>query len=205
MSKAIEIFNVWAKKNKDEGMEKNHASSVERMLNLIPSDILSTNFSFIDIGCGNGWVVKRIRENQNCVKSVGIDGAEKMIKKAIAKDSKSQYLRLDIEKMNYNDEFDIVFSMEVFYYFKNPLKVLSYIYKNILKPGGCMLMGVDHYLENKSSLSWGKDLNLELKTYSIEQWEANFNEVGFSNIKTFQFEAKENWAGTLVIYCEKSD
>jgi len=205
MTKAIETFNVWAKKNKDEGMEKNHAFSVEHMLGLIPSDILSTNFSFIDIGCGNGWVVQKIRANQNCVKSVGIDGAEKMIKKAIAKDSKSQYLRLDIEKMHYNDEFDIVFSMEVFYYFKNPLKVLSYIYKNILKSGGCMLMGVDHYLENKSSLSWSKDLNLELKTYSIEQWKANFNEVGFSNIKTFQFGAKENWEGTLVIYCEKSD
>ena len=203
MSRAIETFNVWAKNNKDEGMERNHAFSVKKMLDLIPSDILSTKFSFIDIGCGNGWVAKQIRANPNCVKSVGIDGAEKMIKKAIAKDSKSQYLRLDIEQMSYKDEFDIVFSMEVFYYFKDPLKVLSYIYKNILKSGGCMLIGVDHYLENKSSLSWSKDLNLELKTYSIEQWKSNFNEVGFSNIKTFQFGAKENWEGTLVIYCEK--
>ncbi len=203
MSKAINTFNSWAQKDKDKGMEKNHSFSVNKMLELIPSKLLSSKFSFIDIGCGNGWVVKKMNTNENCIKSVGIDGAEQMIKKAIKKDLRSKYFQFDIEKMNYKDEFDIVFSMEVFYYFKDPQYVLNYIYKNILKSGGCMILGVDHYLENKSSLSWSKDLDLSLKTYSIENWQANFIKAGFQNIKTYQFGAEENWAGTLVIYCEK--
>ena len=205
MTKAIETFNVWAEKNKDLGMEKNHTFSVNKMLELIPSHILSKNFSFIDIGCGNGWVVQNIRNKKNCIKSVGIDGAEKMIQKAMEKDPNSEYFQFDIEKMDYKGEFNIVFSMEVFYYFSDPLKVLNYIYKNILKSGGCMIMGVDHYLENTSSLSWGKDLDLELKTLSIDEWEATFKQVGFKNIKLNQFGAKENWSGTLVIYSEKKD
>jgi len=203
MSKAINTFNSWAQKDKDKGMEKNHSFAVNKMLELIPPKLLSSKFSFIDIGCGNGWVVQKMNANEHCIKSVGIDGAEQMIKKAIIKDPRSEYFQFDIEKMNYKDKFDIVFSMEVFYYFKDPQYVLNYIYKNILKSGGCMILGVDHYLENKSSLSWSKDLDLSLKTYSIETWQANFKKAGFQNIKTYQFGAKENWEGTLVIYCEK--
>lgn len=205
MNTAIKTFNLWAQKNRDEGMEKNHLFSVNKMIELIPSEKLSSDFSFIDIGCGNGWVVQKMNTHENCIKSVGIDGAEKMIQKAISKDSNSEYFQFDIEKMDYKYKFDIVFSMEVFYYFKDPLYVLNYVYKHILKSGGCMILGIDHYLENKSSLSWSKDLDLNLKTYSIEQWKSNFNKAGFKNIKNFQFGFKENWSGTLVIYCEKLD
>ena len=205
MKTAIDTFNNWAHKNKDEGMEKNHSYSVNKMLELIPPKVLSNNFSFIDIGCGNGWVVKKIRDYINCTKSVGIDGAEKMIQKAIKSDKQSNYYQLDIETMDYKDQFDIVFSMEVFYYFKDPVYVLNYIYKNILKKGGCMLLGIDHYLENKDSLSWGKDLELGLQTLSIEMWKSNLINTGFKNIQLYQFGAKENWSGTLVFYCEKMD
>ncbi len=203
MKEAIKVFNSWANQNKDEGMEKNHAFSVNKMLDLIPSKKLLSDFSFIDIGCGNGWVVKKMGAAKNCIKSVGIDGAEKMIQKAMAKDKNSKYFQFNIENMRYKEQFDIIFSMEVFYYFKNPMNVLNYIYKYILKPGGSMIIGIDHYLENPSSLSWSKDLNLDLQTYSINQWRSMFARADFRNIKTYQFGAKENWSGTLVIYAEK--
>ena len=73
------------------------------MLELIPSNKLSSDFSFIDIGCGNGWVVQKMNSNMNCIKSVGIDGAENMIKKA---DPNSEYSQYDIEKMDYKHPFD---------------------------------------------------------------------------------------------------
>tara|TARA_B100000900_G_scaffold332865_1_gene293806 strand:+ start:367 stop:978 length:612 start_codon:yes stop_codon:yes gene_type:complete len=203
MSKAIKTFNEWANLGKDLGMEKNHLPSVSKMLDLIPNHILSKNFSFIDIGCGNGWVVRKVRSKEKCIQSVGIDGAEKMIKKAISLDKNSEYYNLDIEKMNYKKTFDVVFSMEVFYYFKNPLKVLKYINNYIIKSGGCMLIGIDHYFENSPSLTWSDDLNLNLQTYKIEEWETLFKDSGFKNVKSFQFGKKDSWEGTLVIYCEK--
>jgi len=203
MSKAIKTFNEWANLGKDLGMEKNHLPSVNKMLDLIPNHILSKNFSFIDIGCGNGWVVRKVRSKEKCIKSVGIDGAEKMIKKAISLDKNSEYYNLDIEKMSYKKTFDVVFSMEVFYYFKNPLKVLKYINNYIIKSDGCMLVGIDHYFENSPSLSWSDDLNLNLQTYKIEEWKTLFKDSGFKNVKSFQFGKKDSWEGTLVIYCEK--
>ena len=59
---ATEVFSEWAEKGKDIGMEKGHASAVEDMINFAIQDRinLERNFSFLDLGCGNGWVVRRV-------------------------------------------------------------------------------------------------------------------------------------------------
>ena len=203
MKTAIDTFNNWAHKNKDEGMEKNHSYSVNKMLELIPPKILSNEFSFIDIGCGNGWVVKKIRDYINCAKSVGIDGAEKMIKKAIKSDKQSNYYQLDIETMDYKDQFDIVFSMEVFYYLKSPQNTLNHIFHHLLNKNGCFVMGIDHYQENTPSLKWPIELEVGMRTHSILEWKKMFQNAGFANIKVSQVGQKNDWLGTLVIYGEK--
>ena len=186
--KAINLFNHWVDLGKDEGMEVNHTPSVNHMLHLIPSNILDSQFSFLDIGCGNGWVVKKMSSFKNCIRSVGVDGAEKMIKKAILKDEKSEYLVLDINEIkHYHEDFDIIFSMEVFYYLKNPKKTIQYVFNNLLNKDGFFIMGIDHYLENKQSLIWPQDLRVHMHTYSISQWEGIMKAVGFTNVSSVQF------------------
>ena len=200
MNNPIKTFNSWAKENKDIGMEKNHAQSVQYMLKQIPSSILINKFSFLDIGCGNGWVVRKVNNLENCIKSTGIDGAENMIKKARDLSPDSEYLKLDIDNLNFIEKFDVVFSMEVFYYLGDPSKTIRYIYNNMLKENGFFIMGIDHYLENKPSLSWPKDLNLNLKTLSINDWVSVVQLAGFSKVNYKQVGSKENWAGTLIIF-----
>ena len=73
----------------------------------------------------------------------------------------------------------------------------------MLKENGFFIMGIDHYLENKPSLSWPKDLDLNLQTLSIDDWVKMVQLAGFSKVKHKQFGAKENWAGTLIIYGSK--
>lgn len=198
--KAVQLFNTWADLGKDGGMEINHGPSVLHMLDLIPKNILESKFNFLDIGCGNGWVVKKVSSFPNCFRAVGIDGAEKMIKKAILKDSKSEYLCLDLNSIkNYNETFDVVLSMEVFYYLTNPQKTINYIFNNLLKKGGFFIMGIDHYSENKKSLSWSHDLNVKMHTYSISEWGGMMKNSGFSNISTFQFGKEKGWEGTLIL------
>ena len=198
----IKTFNSWAEKNKDAGMEKNHSSSVNFMLQKIPSSILSTKFSFLDLGCGNGWVVRKMNKNKNCIKSVGIDGAENMIKKATNLNPELEYIKLDLDQLNYNEKFNIVFSMEVFYYLKDPLNTLKYIYTNMINYNGFFIMGIDHYLDNKPSLKWPKDLDLDLHTMSIEEWVDLVKSAGFDDVKFEQVNTNESWAGTLVIYAQ---
>tara|TARA_B100001250_G_scaffold388273_1_gene386400 strand:- start:759 stop:1370 length:612 start_codon:yes stop_codon:yes gene_type:complete len=200
MNNPIKTFNSWAKENKDIGMEKNHDQSVQYMLKQIPSSILVNKFSFLDIGCGNGWVVRKVNNSENCIKSVGIDGAENMIKKARDLSPELEYLKLDIDNLNFIEKFDVVFSMEVFYYLGYPGKTMKYIYNNMLKENGFFIMGIDHYLENKPSLSWPKDLDLDLQTLSINDWVSIVQLAGFSKVNYKQVGAKENWAGTLIVY-----
>ena len=44
-------------------MEHEHAKSVQKFLNSISFD---KPFSFLDVGCGNGWVVRKIAEMKLC-------------------------------------------------------------------------------------------------------------------------------------------
>ena len=78
---ATEVFSEWALRNRDEGMESGHANSVNEMLNIAIS-MLEEPFSAIDVGCGNGWVCRKLQSNDNCSKIVGIDGSIEMINKA---------------------------------------------------------------------------------------------------------------------------
>jgi len=202
--KAVELFNNWVDLGKDDGMERNHTPSVKYMLNLIPDQIIKTKFSFLDIGCGNGWVVKRISNTSLCNLAVGIDGAEKMISKAKLNDTHSKYYQLNIDDLSsYNEHFDIVFSMEVFYYLKNPQNTLNHILHHLLNKNGCFIMGIDHYQENTPSLKWPIELEVDMWTYSILEWQKMFQNAGFSNIKVSQVGQKNDWLGTLVIYGEK--
>ena len=80
MKSPIETFTNWVKTGKDEGMEKNHKEPVKKIIELI---LLSKkNFSIIDAGCGNGWAVRLISSNKNCLVASGVDGSKIMIKKA---------------------------------------------------------------------------------------------------------------------------
>ncbi len=211
MINAIKLFNQWVDSGKDNGMILNHAPSVEFMLKLIPDKILENDFSFMDLGCGNGWVVKQVSEYEKCIYALGLDGAEKMIKKARSIDTQSQYLEIDINNLdllqsNNNSlirNFDIIFSMEVLYYLESPKKTLQHIYSQILKKGGCCIIGIDHYLENTASLSWKKDLNVYMVTHSIQEWKDLFIQAGFQQVKTYQCGQNKGWEGTLVFYAEK--
>ena len=71
----IEIFSQWALTGKDKGMEKNHALPVKEMLEFSIEKL--NNFSFVDAGCGNGWVVRNVSKFKNCIEAIGIDGSKK--------------------------------------------------------------------------------------------------------------------------------
>jgi len=196
---AIELFNNWATNGKDKGMELNHADSVDYMLGKIPNSITRNLFSFLDIGCGNGWVVKRMSKNKNCNLSIGIDGSENMINKAVLSDKMSSYYQLDINNLNFATKVDVVFSMEVIYYLDKPATTLTYIINNVLKSKGFFIIGLDHYKENKCSLSWPVDLGVFMHTLSINEWVNILERAGLSNVKYYQFGSNEQWAGTLVL------
>lgn len=140
-------FDIWAQNGKAEKMEIEHGKNVLKFLNMISWD---KPFTFLDVGCGNGWVVRHMIKEKNCKKAIGIDKSKKMIaqskKKTISK--KEKYIHTDIESMNYKGKFDFIFSMEALYYSDSIEIALEKIYK-LLKPGGQFFCGTDFYTDNK--------------------------------------------------------
>ena len=198
MKSATAIFNDWVIKNKDDGMESTHTPAVMDMIQYSLSS-LHTSFSFIDAGCGNGWVVRYMNNQSKCDTAIGVDGSIEMINKAKRLDSEGQYILSDLLDYKPKDKVDLVLSMEVLYYFSNPSKLLNYIRCHWLKSNGRLIIGVDYYKENKGCLNWAVSVGTPMKMLSRKEWVDMFISSGFSNIKHWLSCPKDDFIGTLVI------
>ncbi len=196
MRSPIEVFSNWVDNGKDEGMEKNHFKPVMKMIDLFDTN---SEFTCIDAGCGNGWLVNYLSKMNNCKKSIGVDGSSKMIIKA-KKHSNNEFYCSDLLKWKPKNKVDVVFSMEVFYYFKRPRILIQHIFDNWIKKDGKLIMGIDHYYENEECHEWKKQINVDtMELIKINEWKNFFKKSGFKNVKEYQFYPKKNWKGTLVV------
>ncbi len=200
---ATDVFSEWAEAGRDQGMERGHGPSVEVMLERVLAQ-RQEPFTAIDIGCGNGWVVRKLLTHPLCTNASGVDGASAMIEKAKSIHPDGTYIEAMLPEWKPEMAVDILHSMECLYYLHDPLGFLKTLHADWLKDGGSIVIGVDHYLENPSSHDWPESLNVHMTTLSIAQWRDGMAEAGFTNIATSQTGAKEGWAGTLILTASKS-
>ena len=146
MDKTSKVFDSWAKTGRAEEMEGGHGVTVGKFLDSVSFD---KPFSFLDIGCGNGWVVRKIAQLPKCKKAVGIDKSKNMIKRSISKkrSKKENYVCTNVESWNYTGKFDVVFSMESLYYSVPMEPALAKVFK-MLKTDGFFYCGTDFYSDN---------------------------------------------------------
>jgi 2-polyprenyl-3-methyl-5-hydroxy-6-metoxy-1,4-benzoquinol methylase len=205
MQKPIEIFGKWAEEGKDVGMEKGHATSVKDMLDFALQERtnIGKNFSFLDLGCGNGWVAREISKNSLCDKAVGIDGAEQMITNAKKIGGQVNYILADINSYISPMKFDLIHSMEVLYYLDNPASKVKSLCDHWLEEQGRLIIGIDHYYENLDSHSWEEKVGTPMLMLKEEEWLAIFHESGLSDIKSWRSNQSKDWSGTLVLTGKK--
>ena len=195
-------FDKWAQNGRAELMEIEHGKNVSKFLQTISFD---KPFTFLDVGCGNGWVVRKIAKEKNCKKSIGIDKSKKMILEAIKKTSmkKEEFIHTDIESLKYRGKFDFIFSMESLYYADSIEIALEKIF-NILKPGGQFFCGTDFYTDNKATARWASIMKIQMHLHSKKEWKGFFQNTGFT-VKTKHIKDLKNtkkWKrefGTLFI------
>ena len=198
MDTPINVFSDWAQNGKDEGMERHHNESVMNMIDFACSGL--SEYSFIDAGCGNGWVVRHISKDAKCNNAIGVDGSSNMINKAKRLDDKNKYFCEDLLKWIPKSKVDIVLSMEVFYYFENPGLLIEHINNKWIKSGGRLIMGVDYYQENISSHSWQKDCGISImKLHSEKEWKVFFENAGLKDVKSWRYGQDKEWGGTLIV------
>ena len=118
-----------------------HSKYCKNILKEIP---LTVDGKVIEIGCGSGWLSRKISKVVTKGEEVGIDISEKSIdktKQVTEKDKSSDYKNLvfrvaDVENTPYSDNyFNCAISLYSFSFWSNPMKCLKEI-KRILKPNG---------------------------------------------------------------------
>jgi len=208
MDPVRKIFDKWAKNGRSDLMEKEHGKNVIKILKTISVD---KPFLFLDFGCGNGWVVRRISKDPYCKKAVGIDKSKNMILEANKKKktNKEKYITKNIEDFKFKNKFDIIFSMESLYYVDSIELALKKIYK-LLKPGGRFFCGTDFYSDNVATAKWAKMMKVQMHLHSKQEWKDFFKEVGFEtktkHVKDLK--NKKKWKqefGTLFIIGKKPE
>ena len=199
---ATELFSEWATRNKDEGMERGHAASVKAMLDLALPRV-TTPYSAVDVGCGNGWVCRVLESNDSCQRAVGVDGSEAMIEKAKTLGDGEFHLAL-LPDWKPSTTFDFLHSMEFLYYLHDPAAMLKTIHDEWLNDAGVMVAGVDHYLENEDSHGWPEALNVHMTMLSEDQWEDAMVAAGFTDVEMHRVAAKDGFVGTLVMIGTKA-
>lgn len=202
MDRVQKTFDKWAQNGRAELMEMEHGKNVSKFLDSISFE---EPFSFLDIGCGNGWVVRNMSEMENCKKAIGIDKSKKMIIQAKKKTSskKQGFVHTDIESWKYNGKFDYIFSMESLYYADSIDVALRKIFK-LLRPGGKFFCGTDFYSDNKATARWAGIMKIQMHLHSKKEWKKFFKDAGFE-VKTRHvkdLKNKKKWKkewGTLFI------
>ena len=187
-------------------MEKGHAVSVGDMLNFALKERVDEGkkFSFLDVGCGNGWVVRKVLQNTLCNRSVGIDGAKQMIINAESNGDNGHYVLANLNSYESEETFDLIHSMEVMYYLENPAEIIKKISESWLKLGGRLIVGIDHYYENKASHSWQEKVGTRMHMLKESEWIKIFKASGLSQVESWRSNKGKDWAGTLVISGIKS-
>lgn len=113
----------------------------------------------LDAGCGTGnFSIKLARFG---CRVTGIDVSDDMIEIAISKAKEEQldisFIKMDIYKLDFPDEFfEGVFSMAAFEFIHQPQKAYDEMYR-VLKPGGQMLIGTINPQSNWGELYLSKE------------------------------------------------
>ena len=181
-------------------MENGHANSVSQMINIFEKRFDVKNVkSMLDLGCGNGWMLRKLASKYSLNVGLGIDGSVEMINKAKKYQTNLDYLCADITKWKASRSYDLIMSMEFIYYLNDPETVFNNIFNNAAHKESIFIFGIDHYKENQDSLSWPSDLGVYMNTLSINEWIDLYRKIGMKDIEYEQFVTKEDSEGTLII------
>jgi SAM-dependent methyltransferase len=195
-----EVFTEWAADGRDVGMETGHAAAVDEMLAAALSlPWMAAGFTAVDAGCGNGWLVRKLRAAPGCRGATGVDGSAGMIARARALDPDGAYEIGQLMSWQPAQPVDLVVSMEVLYYLDDPVALLRRMAMTWLKPGGYAVIGIDHYQENEESLAWPQFVGTRMATWPESQWLEALEQAGFTRVRHWRAAPRPGWAGTLAM------
>ena len=82
LGKVESLFDDWARRGRDEGMERGHRPRALQALSALP---IEAGQDALDLGCGNGWAARWLRDRSGAAGRVaGVDISATMLERAEA-------------------------------------------------------------------------------------------------------------------------
>jgi SAM-dependent methyltransferase len=177
-----EEFNRWAEAGRGDEMEQHHLPIVEPMLALIE---FKPHDKVLDVGCGTGWLVRRMAPLVSAGLAAGVDVSDAMLRRAevlSAPQLNVVFARGGADAIPWDSGFfTTVLSVESAYYWPDPARGLSEIFR-VLSPGGSAWILINYYRDNPHCHQWGELLKVPAHLFSAEEWAELFRQAGFRDV-----------------------
>jgi len=177
-----EEFNRWAEAGRGDGMEQDHLPITVQML--AKMDLTATD-NVLDVGCGSGWLSRRIAKLLPEGRVVGMDISDEMIRVARRHSVEHDNILFvvgEVAEIPWEPNFfNHAVSVESAYYWPNPATGIKELHR-VLRPGAGAWMLINYYRDNPYCHQWGKLLAVPTQLLSAEEWVGLFRAAGFSQV-----------------------
>lgn len=178
-----EEFNRWAEAGRGEGMEQDHLPIT---LPVLEKMCLAPTDNVLDVGCGAGWLSRRLAKLAPEGRVVGMDISDEMIRHARRSGTDFDNLMFvtgEVTQIPWQPHFFThAISVESSYYWPNPAAGIKNIFR-VLTDGGSAWVLINYYRDNPHCHQWGPLLVVPTQLLSGEEWAEHFRAAGFSNVK----------------------
>ena len=177
-----EEFNRWAEAGRGDGMEQDHLPIA---LPVLEKMRLAANDNVLDLGCGSGWLSRRLGKMVPEGRVVGMDISDEMIRIA-RRNSRDQHNLLfvvgEAAEIPWEPNFFThAISVESAYYWPNPATGAKELFR-VLRPRGTAWVLINYYRDNPHCHQWGPLLAVETHLLFADEWSELFRQAGFLTV-----------------------
>ncbi|QLL10772.1 class I SAM-dependent methyltransferase [Pseudomonas chlororaphis] len=186
MSHELEVealFDEWAIEDGAVDMAREHWARVEPVL----SALEPSTGRYLEIGPGNGYALEYMARSKfasgHCL---AVELSQEMARMCATRVSDLDNVEIDVESfLNWRPpagrHFDLIFSMEVFYYFEDIAAAIEKA-ASLLAPGGELIVMVDYYEESHESQDWAQELGVKLTRWPQARYLDAFKATGLQAV-----------------------
>jgi len=177
-----EEFNRWAEAGRGEGMEQDHLPIT---LPVLEKMRLAATDNVLDVGCGAGWLSRRLAKLVPEGRVVGMDISDEMIRharRASAEHENLLFVTGEVEEIPWEPNFfSHAISVESSYYWPDPAAGVREIFR-VLRPSGSAWILINYYHDNAHCHQWGELLAVKTHLLSAEEWAEHFRAAGLREV-----------------------
>jgi ubiquinone/menaquinone biosynthesis C-methylase UbiE len=180
--KVREMFNRWVDSGNVAEMERQHRPMAEE---LIARMDLGPHDTVLEVGCGDGWLARRLSEICPEGAVVGVDVSDEMVnlaRRRTADVGNLMFATGAAEEIPWaEDYFTRVLSVESAYYWFSPERAARELFR-VMAYGGRAFLLMSYYRENPHAHHWQEQVSFRFSLLSGEEWAELLSNFGFQQV-----------------------